>query len=130
MYKYALAIATLLLGAVLIGGLTQAQEDVQEIALIHSLAVGDNAPTTFPSTITVRLNQPVRLYNIAADSAHAPVAISRDQDGTQPVFGVAGFAVLTGQITVVEFTPTEAGEFFITHRPHGHPIVGRLIVVE
>jgi len=127
--KYSLLVI-LLLSTVIVGGLTQAQEDVQEIALIHSLAVGDDAPTIFPSTITVKVNQPVRLFNTAADSAHAPVLISRDETGGDPLFGVAGFAVLVGEVTVVEFTPDETGEFFITHLPHGHAIVGKLIVTE
>jgi len=129
MKKYALLVI-LLFSTVVLGGLTQAQEDVQEIALIHSLAVGDDAPTIFPSTISVKVNQPVRLFNTAADSAHSPVFISRDENGTDPVFGVKGFTVLVGEVTVVEFTPDETGEFFITHKAHGHPIVGKLIVTD
>lgn len=127
MKKHLLLFALLTLTTASLGGLGQAQ-NVQEAALIHSLEVGDDAPTTFPTSITVKVNQPVRLFNIAADSIHAPVIISRDQAGTQPVFGVEGFLVETGKVAVVEFTPNETGEFFITHRLHGHDIIGKLVV--
>ena len=33
-------------------------------------------------------------------------------------------------ITVIELTPDQTGTFFITHRLHGHNIVGQLIVEE
>lgn len=115
--------------AVTLGIMAQAQEDVQEVALIHSLEVGDGAPTTFPAVITVKVNQPVRLYNTASDSAHIPVVISRDEDGTDTVF-TDFFDALVGEVSIVEFTPDEVGTFFISHIPHGHPIVGQLIVVE
>jgi hypothetical protein len=35
-----------------------------------------------------------------------------------------------GKLTTVEFTPDKAGTFFITHRPHGHNIVTKLVVKE
>ena len=120
----------LLFSMVLLGGLGQAQEDVQEISVIHSLTVGDGAPTMFPSVITVKVNQPVRLFNISADVAHAPIFISSDENGSSPVFGIDGFTALTGEVSVVEFTPDQTGEFFITHLAHGHPIVGKLVVAE
>ena len=114
---------------VTLGILAQAQEDVQEVALIHSLEIGDDAPTTFPAVITVKVNQPVRLFNTAADSAHIPIVISRDENGTDTVF-TEFFNAFVGEVSVVDFTPDETGTFFISHIPHGHPIVGQLIVVE
>lgn len=115
-------------------GLSTAQmnpEEVQQLSLIHSLSVGQGAPTVFPDVVTVRVNKPVRLYNISADKPgeiHDPVVISSDELGKNPVFGVRGFKVEPGKVTVVEFTPTQTGTFFITHLQHAHPIVAKLIV--
>lgn len=101
------------------------EEDVQELSLIHSLAQA----RTFPTTLTVKQGTKVRLYNTASDGAHPGVAISSDENGTNRLFEVQPFEVNVGQLTTVEFTPTQTGEFFITHRPHGHNIVGKLVVV-
>ena len=98
----------------------------QEVALIHSLAQSK----TFPEVITVSKGITVRLFNTALDGMHSPVVISSDEDGNNPVFGVQPFAVNPGQLTTVEFTPDKAGTFFITHRPHGHNIVTKLVVKE
>jgi plastocyanin len=98
----------------------------QEVALIHSLAQSK----TFPEVITVSKGIKVRLFNIALDGVHSPVVISSDEDGNNPVFGVQPFAVEPGKLTTVEFTPDKAGTFFITHRPHGHNIVTKLVVKE
>lgn len=98
----------------------------QEVALIHSLAQSK----TFPEVITVSKGITVRLFNIALDGVHSPVVISSDEDGNNPVFGVQPFAVEPGKLTTVEFTPDKAGTFFITHRPHGHNIVTKLVVKE
>jgi len=130
MKRTAWIFAVLLSSAALLGGLNPGQaQDVQEFALIHSLSVGEGAPTVFPSQITVKVNQPVRLYNISADIAHDPIVISSDESGQNPVFD-ASFSARTGEVSVVEFTPDQTGEFFISHLPHGHPIVGRLVVEE
>jgi len=98
----------------------------QEVALIHSLAQSK----TFPEVITVSKGIKVRLFNIALDGVHPSVVISSDEDGKNPVFGVKPFAVEPGKLTTVEFTPDKAGTFFITHRPHGHNIVTKLVVKE
>ena len=116
-------------------GLAQNSEDeVVEIALIHSLTVGAGedfpASSIFPGEVHVKVGQRVRLFNVSPDPAglvHGPIVISEDEDGQSPVFGVS-FRVEPGHITVVEFTPDRPGTFFITHRPHGHNIVGRLVV--
>jgi plastocyanin len=98
----------------------------QEVALIHSLAQSK----TFPEVITVSKGITVRLFNIALDRVHPSVVISSDEDGKNPVFGVKPFTVEPGKLTTVEFTPDKAGTFFITHRPHGHNIVTKLVVKE
>ncbi len=103
---------------------TAQAEEVQEFALIHSLK--DTA--IYPSTITVKKGIKVRLFNTATDGSHPTVAISSDVDGKNPVFGVQPFAVEVGKLTTIEFTPDQAGTFFITHHLHGHDIVGQLIV--
>lgn len=136
-------------------GLAQ-QEDVVEVSLIHSLTVPagevQGAPALLPQTIRVQAGETVRLFNISPDpdnilsgSPHDPVVISTDEAGENPVFDVTevagpksentgisdqGFRVPNTAVSVVEFTPDETGEFFITHRPHGHNIVGRLVVEE
>jgi len=101
-----------------------ATEEVQEFALIHSL----KELKIFPSTVTVKKGVKVRLFNTALDGAHPSVAISSDADGKNLVFGVKAFSVEVGKLTTVEFTPDKSGEFFISHKPHGHDIVGKLIV--
>jgi plastocyanin len=98
----------------------------QEVALIHSLAQSK----TFPEVITVSKGITVRLFNTALEGVHPSVVISSDEDGKNPVFGVKPFAVEPGKLTTVEFTPDKAGTFFITHRPHGHNIVTKLVVKE
>jgi amicyanin len=102
----------------------QQPEEVQEFALIHSL----KDLKIYPSTVTVKKGTKVRLFNTATDGSHPTVVISSDEAGTQPLFGVQPFDVEVGQLVVVEFTPDREGEFFITHKTHGHDIVGRLIV--
>ncbi|MCS6902923.1 MAG: cupredoxin family copper-binding protein [Candidatus Bipolaricaulota bacterium] len=94
------------------------------VALIHSLK--ENA--IYPPTIELKLGQPVQLFNTAADGVHPGVAISSDEEGRTPVFGVRPFNVEVGRVTTVEFTPDRVGTFFVTHRPHGHNIVGRIVV--
>jgi plastocyanin len=104
----------------------QQKEEVQEVALIHSLAQSK----TFPEVITVSKGIKVRLFNIALDGVHPSVVISSDEDGKNPVFGVQPFTVEPGKLTTVEFTPDKAGTFFITHRPQGRNIVTKLVVKE
>ncbi|MCL6642290.1 MAG: cupredoxin domain-containing protein [Candidatus Bipolaricaulota bacterium] len=104
----------------------QQKEEVQEFALIHSLAQSK----TFPEVITVSKGVKVRLFNTALDGVHPSMVISSDEDGKNPVFGVKPFSVEPGKLTTVEFTPDKAGTFFISHRPHGHNIVGKLVVKE
>ena len=118
-------------------GIAQAQQSVQEFALIHSLTVaaGENrgAPALFPSEVRVKVGRLVRLFNVTPDPSgliHDPVIISSDEDGKSSVFGVQGFRIEPGKITVVEFTPDRSGTFFITHKGHFHDIVGKLIVEE
>ncbi len=106
--------------------IVQAAQEVQEFALIHSLAQSK----TFPELITVSKGLTVRLFNIALDGVHPSVAISSDEDGKNPVFDVKPFSVEPGKLTTIEFTPDRAGTFFITHKPHGHTIVGKLVVKE
>ncbi|MCS7274891.1 MAG: cupredoxin domain-containing protein [Candidatus Bipolaricaulota bacterium] len=94
------------------------------VALIHSLK--DSA--IYPSVIELKLGQPVQLFNTATDGVLPGVVISSDEEGRNPVFGVRPFNVEVGKVTTVEFTPDRAGTFFVTHRPHGHNIVGRIVV--
>ena len=101
-----------------------AAEDVQEFSLIHSL----KDLKIYPSTLTVKKGVKVRLFNTATDGSHPTVAISSDEAGKNPVFNVQPFDVEVGQVKVVEFTPNQEGTFFITHKPHGHDIEGKLIV--
>jgi plastocyanin len=104
----------------------QQKEEVQELALIHSLSQSK----IFPEVITVSKGIKVRLFHTALDGVHPSVVISSDEDGKNPVFGVKPFAVEPEKLTTVEFTPDKAGTFFITHRPHGHNIVTKLVVKE
>ena len=101
-------------------------EQVQEFALIHNL----KDLKIYLPTLTVKKGIKVRLFNTATDGSHPTVAISSDDQGKNPVFGVQPFDVEVGQLTVVEFTPDKEGEFFITHELHGHDIDGKLIVKE
>ncbi len=147
-----LAVVSVILVALLSlsGGQSAAQsEEVVEIALIHSTSVevGDfTVPALFPNTIRVKLNQKVRLFNTSIDSPdflaaspHDPVFISTDDSGANSPFTLTvvtgpesksenAFNVGNGSITVVEFIADKTGEFFITHKKHGHGIVGKLIV--
>lgn len=99
-------------------------EELQEFALIHSL----KELKLFPGTLTVKKGVKVKLFNIALDGVHPSVTISSDADGKNLVFGVKAFNVETGKLTTVEFTPDKVGEFFISHKPHFHNIVGKLVV--
>jgi plastocyanin len=99
-------------------------EEVQEFSLIHSL----KDLKIYPATLTVKKGIKVRLFNTATDGSHPTVAISSDEDGKNPVFGVQPFDVEVGKLTVVEFTPDKEGTYFITHHLHGHNILGKLIV--
>lgn len=99
-------------------------EEVQEFSLIHSL----NDLKIYPATLTVKKGVKVRLFNTATDGSHPTIAISSDEDGKNPVFGVQPFDVEVGKLTVVEFTPDKEGTYFITHHLHGHNILGKLIV--
>lgn len=94
------------------------------IALIHSLK--DNA--IYPPLVEVKKGQAVQLFNTATDGVHPGTVISSDEDGKNAVFGVKPFNVEPGKVTVVEFTPDKEGTFFVTHKPHGHNIVGKLVV--
>lgn len=123
-FPYRCSIHPSMTGTVIVEG--QQKEEIQEFALIHSLAQSK----TFPEIITVSKGVKVRLFNIALDGAHPSVVISSDEDGKTPVFGVKPFAVNSSQLTTVEFTPDKAGTFFISHRPHGHNIIGKLVVKE
>lgn len=121
-FPYRCSIHPSMTGTVIVEG----QQEVQELALIHSL----KESKIFPEVITVSKGVKVRLFNIALDGVHPSVVLSSDEDGKNAVFGVKPFAVTTGQLTTVEFTPDKAGTFFITHRLHGHNIVGKLVVKE
>jgi plastocyanin len=94
------------------------------VALIHSLK--DNA--VYPPLVEIKKGQAVQLFNTASDGVHPGVIISSDEEGKSPVFGVKPFNVDVGKVTVVEFTPDREGTFFVTHRPHGHNIVGKIVV--
>lgn len=102
----------------------QQQEQVQEFSLIHSL----KDLKIYPDTLTVKKGTKVRLFNTATDGSHPTVVISSDESGQNPVFSTRAFDVEVGQLATVEFTPNREGEFFITHKTHGHNIVGKLIV--
>lgn len=121
-FPYRCSIHPSMTGTVIVEG----QQAVQEFALIHSL----KESKTFPEIITVSKGVKVQLFNTALDGAHPSVVISSDENGKNPVFGVKPFAVNPGQLTTIEFTPDKAGTFFISHRPHGHNIVGKLVVKE
>jgi hypothetical protein len=148
-----IGILTLALGGVvaILGGVGIAQEDnVVEIALIHNTTVGAGddfpPPALFPGVVRVQLGQTVRLFNTSADpldflevSPHDPVFIATDEAGTDPTFTLTtvagpesgadnGFRVDNGAVTVVEFVADQVGDFFITHRVHGHGVVGAFIV--
>ncbi|MBI1744851.1 cupredoxin domain-containing protein [Candidatus Acetothermia bacterium] len=99
-------------------------EKVQEVSLIHSL----KDLKIYPNQVTVEKGTKVRVFNTATDGAHPSVIISKDEAGQQPVFNVTAYDVEVGKLTVIEFTPDTAGEFFITHKLHGHNIVAKLIV--
>ena len=122
-FPYRCAIHPSMTGTVIV---EQQKEEAQEFALIHSLAQSK----IFPEVITVSQGVKVRLFNTALDGVHPSVAISSDEDGKNPVFGVKPFPVEPGKLTTVEFTPDKAGTFFISHRPHGHNIVSKLVVKE
>ncbi|MCX8103260.1 MAG: cupredoxin domain-containing protein [Candidatus Bipolaricaulota bacterium] len=107
-------------------GMVIVEQQVQEFALIHSLSQSK----IFPEVTTVTKGIKVRLFHTALDGVHPSVAISSDEDGKNPVFEVKPFPVEPGKLTTVEFTPDRAGTFFISHRPHGHNIVGKLVVKE
>ena len=100
------------------------EEQVQEFSLIHSL----KDLKIYPATLTVKKGVKVRLFNTATDGSHPTISISSDEAGQKPLFNVQPFDVEVGQLTVVEFTPDQAGTFFITHKLHGHNIEGTLIV--
>jgi plastocyanin len=102
----------------------QQPEEVQEFSLIHSL----KDLKIYPQTLTVKKGVKVRLFNTATDGSHPTVAISSDDQGKNPVFGVKPFDVEVGQLTIVEFTPDQTGDFFITHQLHGHNITSKLTV--
>jgi plastocyanin len=123
-FPYRCSIHPSMTGTVIVEG--QQKEEVQEFALIHSL----KESKIFPEVITVSKGVKVRLFNIALDGVHPSVVLSSDENGQNAVFGVQPFAVTTGQLTTVEFTPDKAGTFFISHRRHGHNIVGKLVVKE
>ena len=146
-------ILLLVAGVALTAGSLIAQEEanIVDISAFHNTAqaVADvDLPAHIPGTITVQLGDTVRLFNSSTDpldfleaSPHDPVIIARNEDGTDPVFEITvvdgpssdsetGFRVENGAITVVEFVADEAGTFFISHRQHGHGIVGTLVVEE
>ena len=91
------------------------EQGFQAFSVIHSPADG----LLFPSTITVRLGLPVRLYHLSVSGDHrvsietlAPDAVS----------------VGPGAITQIEFTPAQVGEFAIRHSDDA--LTGRLVVQE
>ena len=129
----------------------QEEENVVVISAFHNTAqavAGVDLPAHIPDTITVQVGDTVRIYNSSTDpldfleaSPHDPVFISRDEEGADAIFEITvldgpesssetGFRVDNGAITVVEFVASEAGTFFISHRQHGHGIVGTLVVEE
>ena len=110
-------------GRIIVTG-AQQPEEVQEFSLIHSL----KDLKIYPQTLTVKKGIKVRLFNTATDGSHPTVAISSDDQGKNPVFGVKPFDVEVGQLTIVEFTPDKTGDFFITHQLHGHAITSKLTV--
>lgn len=103
-------------------------EPLQEFALLHSLS----QLTMYPSTIVVRKDIPVRFINMGLESLdfHGPISILDTTTGDAPFEVVGNFSAQPGTLNIAEFTPTEAGEFEITHATHGHNISGTLIVVE
>jgi len=98
----------------------RAAQDVQEVALIHSLPDA----RTFPDTITVQLGPAVQIANTALSEAHwvslAPwvEAPAPEQPGN----------VKPKEITLFEFTPERSGTYDIRHTVHG--FAGKLIVEE
>lgn len=99
-------------------------DEVQEFSLIHSL----KDLKIYPQTLTVKKGVKVRFFNTATDGSHPTVVISSDDQGKNPLFGVKPFDVEVGQLTTVEFTPDQTGDFFITHQLHGHNITSKLTV--
>ncbi len=94
------------------------------LALIHSLK--DSA--IYPPLVELKKGVAVQLFNTATDGVHPGVVISSDEDGKNPVFGVKPFNIDVGKVTIVEFTPDKEGTFFVTHKTHGHNIVGKIVV--
>ena len=91
------------------------EQGFQAFSVIHSPADG----LLFPSTITVRLGLPVRLYHLSVTGDHqvsiealAPDAISVDPRA----------------IAQMEFNPEQVGEFAIRHSDDA--LTGRLVVQE
>ncbi len=128
-YNYHCEIHPSMTGTVVV----EAKEEVQEFALIHSLS----DERIFPSQLTVKKGVKVRLFNTSLGVAHPPasgqpkVLIIDPETGKQPFAEVrGGFAIHPGEVTTVEFTPDISGEFLIDHTGHGHPIQGKLTVVE
>jgi hypothetical protein len=98
---------------------------LQEFALIYDIA----NRKIYPLTITVRAGIRVRFDNTAINGFQSNVLISSDPDGTNPAFGVQSFEAASGMVRTVDFTPDQAGTYYITERPFGNDIVGTLIVV-
>lgn len=128
-YNYHCEIHPSMTGTVVV----EAEEEVQEFALIHSLP----DERIFPSQLTVKKGVKVRLFNTALEFDHPPAAgqpkvlIIDPETGEEPFDEVkGGFEVHPGEVTVVEFTPDRSGEFLIDHTGHGHPIQGKLTVVD
>ncbi len=95
--------------------------EVQAVALIHSPAEG----RLFPEVLVVQTGLPVRLYNLAT-SAVLSAGLRGEHQVTIEPFVTQATPVEAKKITVMEFTPNQAGEFAI--RSQGEAPIGRLVV--
>lgn len=91
-----------------------ARRGVQEFSLIHNFAESQVAP----NRLVVQLNLPVRIYNTGLGG--------KDKVSIPPLYIPAATNVDQGKITVIEFTPTIAGEFPIVYEQHN--LVAILVV--
>jgi len=96
----------------------RADQDVQEVALIHSLPDAQ----TFPDTIVVQLGPAVQIANTALSEPHW-VSLTPWVEAPSPEESAN---VNPKEITLFEFTPDQSGTFDIRHTVHG--FTGRLIV--
>ncbi|MBI2935469.1 MAG: hypothetical protein HYY31_01450 [Chloroflexi bacterium] len=91
-----------------------ASMETQEFALVHDFAQSQLAPRK----LVVQRGVPVRIYNTGLGG--------QDKVSIPPFYVSTAPNVQQGKITVIEFTPTTAGEFPISYEQH--KLSGTLVV--